>query len=1036
MAVISLPKAKKGAAPKLASSSSSSKKDPLASVITANTKTRATLKRLGVKDPTAKKGPTLLDRTFGVLDTLGAGVRSVVHNMNDTPDVNPLAEMGKALKGEKRIEGSDILKDMGVENKWALTLGGIATDILLDPVTYLSLGYSSLAKKAGTSVLDDIARNGDDLVKFAADNAIDLGDDVVKGLLDGSVKARDLGRDVTRELAAAARKVGGESLKSVDKGGIKLLGKTVIPMEGAMEKASYAAKDLLRKIPGSEVIETAFLHGGNSALTPVFREGNELVNASLKRMLQTYSAASANAIKEGVEFQGQLEKLVPDQFLRNILTLGIGDQVDPVAASKAFEVVKNSTAETYDDAIEILRIALEPDMDAILKRAKELVPDISDEELKGLSDAGEMIRGKFAANLQAMRDKGIEAKSLFGDQSFGYMPGMAPGLQTKAAKNATKQTLEAIGVDPAALRDVKGGYGTSALSVGKDASKAYLTPELRAKGIGRDELEAVDDLVRQGIVTEFDAAKLAGAKTASDIKKMAKVDFEDSLIQLLGKPVAGGNSAAKNVISLTGENAKSLVRSGPEDAIKTVVRMVEKDGKMVKTYTRYEVPVAVQDFTRKFGKAFTDDVATKGFMKAYDTGLNIWKKTATSWNIGFHLRNKMSNAWLLWAEGVFDPTAWAQAPLLLTGKGSIDVGKLGTLSADDLLKLASEQRVAVKMAEMSELVGADALRDPLTKVGGAVGEWVENADRLSAFVAALRKGLDPAAAGEMVNKTMYSYAPEAYTTFERTFVQRLIPFYKWMKNNTPHMVELLFKNPGKIAPFGHIQEVGKAVNPIDESIMPDWLRDLQPTSLPMTDNGKPLLLNIDMPYKGLNVIDLIRDGKLDLKQLTSSVSPLIRTPLEILVIKKDLYYGTELSGVKKRVPGYIEKFDDVVANTPLKSVWDTVKGTLGIVEITDKTTGSPYLVMDERMVKFLRDFNPWLNNVGKFMAGQPRTKYDRISMLTGVKPILYDEQQFKSQQAYQDRGDLAQIVAELKSAGLDTTNAPKKKTISLVKGGK
>jgi len=215
------------------------------------------------------------------------------------------------------------------------------------------------------------------------------------------------------------------------------------------------------------------------------------------------------------------------------------------------------------------------------------------------------------------------------------------------------------------------------------------------------------------------------------------------------------------------------------------------------------------------------------------------------------------------------------------------------------------------------------------------------------------------------------------------------------------------------------------------------LKDLQPISLPMTDGGKPLLLNVDMPYKGLNQLGLAKNSELDLKQLTSSISPLIRTPLEILVIKKDLYYGTELSGVKKRVPGYIERFDDVVAGTPIEAPWKAVKDALGIAEITDKKTGSPYLVMDERMVKFLRDFNPWLNNVGKFIADQPRTKYDRISMLTGVKPVLYDEQQFRSQQAYQDRGDLAELTAVLKSAGIDVSNTQKPKNkISLVKGGK
>ena len=83
-----------------------------------NQASREKLGAAGINDPTKEDKPSALERIFGPLDALGVGVRSLAYNAVAEENVNPLDEMWKAVKGEERIEGADILEELGVENKW------------------------------------------------------------------------------------------------------------------------------------------------------------------------------------------------------------------------------------------------------------------------------------------------------------------------------------------------------------------------------------------------------------------------------------------------------------------------------------------------------------------------------------------------------------------------------------------------------------------------------------------------------------------------------------------------------------------------------------------------------------------------------------------------------------------------------------------------------------------------------------------------------------------------------------------------------
>ena len=64
------------------------------------------------------------------------------------PVKNIKAGVESGVTRKKRVHGDDLLKTVGVKNKTARTVGGLALDIGLDPVTYATFGAGAGAKGA------------------------------------------------------------------------------------------------------------------------------------------------------------------------------------------------------------------------------------------------------------------------------------------------------------------------------------------------------------------------------------------------------------------------------------------------------------------------------------------------------------------------------------------------------------------------------------------------------------------------------------------------------------------------------------------------------------------------------------------------------------------------------------------------------------------------------------------------------------------------------------------------------------------------
>jgi hypothetical protein len=133
---------------------------------------------------------------FNPITTIGRGIANgAKHQWDDWTDgkftwgdIPGVGFLNGMDTGWKR--GSDIMKDeVGVNNKWSKTLGGLGLDIALDPLTYLTGGLSA-ASKAGEA--SKIAK----MTEIAGKNGLQVTKDMVKDphiLLD-TVRQQDLAK--------------------------------------------------------------------------------------------------------------------------------------------------------------------------------------------------------------------------------------------------------------------------------------------------------------------------------------------------------------------------------------------------------------------------------------------------------------------------------------------------------------------------------------------------------------------------------------------------------------------------------------------------------------------------------------------------------------------------------------------------------------------------------------------------------------------------------------------------------------------------
>lgn len=195
------------------------------------------------------------------------------------------------------------------------------------------------------------------------------------------------------------------------------------------------------------------------------------------------------------------------------------------------------------------------------------------------------------------------------------------------------------------------------------------------------------------------------------------------------------------------------------------------------------------------------------------------------------------------------------------------------------------------------------------RAGRVAGSLVEDHARLMDFIVNLRKTGDVGLSAIRTKQFLFDYSN--LTKFEKEFMRRVIPFYTFMRKNMELQVATMFTTPGRISAELHaIESIGEmlgAENLSEEerAQLPEWMRDKALIVTGKKNGILEVITGLETPIESL--FKMTKPN-----QIIASVSPLIRTPVE-LGSGYSFFHAKEISDLTnaryfEKAPGPIKEF--------------------------------------------------------------------------------------------------------------------------------
>ncbi len=313
-------------------------------------------------------------------------------------------------------------------------------------------------------------------------------------------------------------------------------------------------------------------------------------------------------------------------------------------------------------------------------------------------------------------------------------------------------------------------------------------------------------------------------------------------------------------VKLTKDNRKFLTQQGWYDAEKALAGSPLAD-KFKGTY----LPEPVVKALNTTDKVLREGPVGSEFMKFYDKTMSEWKFLNTAVNPGYHVRNSFTDALMNFADGVVNPKYYAQARRVLadrqvntsaeilgdglahvnemTSKVNIAGKKVSTKEAWDAYvgSGAKSGFVTTELTRNTNALEKKGLASYIARGKSLVGDASDTREdffRLAHYLHALDQEVPKSknfvdasvAAGKRVRKYNIDYGSLSST--EKNYVNRVIPFYSFMRKNLPLQMELLFTKPGFMAGYAKGQNLLQGVLGTQDDngdyLVPDWIRNSAP----------------------------------------------------------------------------------------------------------------------------------------------------------------------------------------------------------------
>lgn len=550
-----------------------------------------------------------------------------------------------------------------------------------------------------------------------------------------------------------------------------------------------------------------------------------------------------------------------------------------------------------------------------------------------------------------------------------------------------KALLEATGTGLSDLDDIEKAFS---LMIPKGFSFVTATTNLRApkmKGMFFDQLKKALQKGEEGALDNI-AEQLS-------LHAEGVLDVEDSVFNIFKK--MGG----RGVIELKPDEVATLVKGGAGDAV-------------------YLLPNEYAKEIKQTFRIFATDEGTKGFLRSMDSAVHMWKSMATSMRWPFHMRNAISNTWLMYLGDVAAPKipkrlGEALSVQLKTGAkiqgfepeellrlaDRYGVRAYGWMGADVPTLLQKELHIAEKRSAFARKVGiGDQPWNPfqaVSRLGRKAGTGIEDNARLGVFIDQLKKmGITKgsetpeaiAKAAQHVKKYMFDYTE--LTDFERRVMKRVFPFYTWLRKNIPLQLESVATKPWKYARLGDLSTAtehgmqlwpSEAASPTEKQLFKrHWMREDNFRRTPWTTSGGwPIYAKLDLPTEDL-------DKMWRLNTWISGLTPIFTlTQIGMNVRTWPKVGKLAEPGQKSRAPFYVSWMPQ----------W--LHKYAGVEPIVERRTGKLVLGMDPQWKYALSTAFPFLNDweraypqAGSLVAESDQGVYSALSYATGMKFKPFD----------------------------------------------
>lgn len=208
-------------------------------------------RKYNIPEPEPKKKISLFRKTIDILQRPNyaiAGFAGAFTKRGKAAGENPLQEAWDGLTGREKETFSDVLKDVGVENKYARAIAGFALDVVLDPTTYVGGFAVKGGLKLAKGVTKGTAAVGKRVglrepIRFIEETGKTLGEALKKSFQYGYGTGTKLtkltlgGKAIPeKELTNYVVKPNGVFKRAFDEFGEEILGKKVARVENGVIK--------------------------------------------------------------------------------------------------------------------------------------------------------------------------------------------------------------------------------------------------------------------------------------------------------------------------------------------------------------------------------------------------------------------------------------------------------------------------------------------------------------------------------------------------------------------------------------------------------------------------------------------------------------------------------------------------------------------------------------------------------------------------------------------------------------------------------